>query len=41
MQDSKTKKMEAYRLYKVLQPLVSDVFKIDSTLKALEKELNL
>ena len=40
-QKNRDKKMEAYRLYKELQPLVSDVFKIDSTLKSLEIELNL
>lgn len=41
MYDSKKKKEEAYKIYKDLYSQVGDVLKLDSTIKALEKELNI
>jgi len=41
MYDSKNKKREAYKLYKEIYSQVGDVLKLDSTIKALEKELNI
>lgn len=41
-QKSRKKKLEAYHLYKEIQPkITTDVFKIDSTITALKKELKI
>lgn len=41
MYNTKEKKLEAYKLYKELYDEIGDYFGLDSTIKALEKELDL